>query len=134
MYKYKSIEYDNYLRNGKFVDLFRVVKQSIIVSENSYSIKNLEKFYNFKRKGDVQKGEKSEEFYIEWTKNKKSKLLDEIEFYNQQDCKSTYELRQWLIQIKPKDTKWFENEIDGEIDEIKPHEELMIENINKINS
>ena len=134
IYKVKSIEYDNYLRNGKFVDLFRVVKQSIIVSENSYSIKNLEKFYNFKRKGDVQKGEKSEEFYIEWTKNKKSKLLDEIEFYNQQDCKSTYELRQWLIQIKPKDTKWFENEIDGEIDEIKPHEELMIENINKINS
>ena len=26
------------------------------------------------------------------------------------------------------------NEIDGEIDEIKPHEELMIENINKINN
>ena len=28
----------------------------------------------------------------------------------------------------------FENETDGEIDEIKPHEELMIENINKINN
>lgn len=101
-----GIDYDHYLHMGKFVDLFRVTKQAILISENSYSIKNLEKFYNFERKGDVQKGDKSEQYYIEWMETKNQKLLDELEFYNLQDCKSTYELRDWLLSIKPKNTKW----------------------------
>ena len=58
---------------NKFVDLFRVAKQAILVSENSYSIKALEKFYKFERTGDVKKGEQSEEFYIEWIETKKQK-------------------------------------------------------------
>jgi len=130
LYKIKGIEYDYYLRSGKFVDLFRVTKQAILVSENSYSIKNLEKFYNFKRHGDVKKGEQSEEFYVEWTKSKNQKLLDEIEFYNKEDCVSTFELRQWLLKIKPEGIKWFETTEEHE--EIRPHEELMIEYLNKI--
>ena len=101
-----NIDYDHYLHLGKFVDLFRITKQAILVSENSYSIKNLEKFYNFKREGDVQKGDKSEQYYIEWMETKNNKLLDELQFYNMQDCKSTYELRQWMLSIKPESTKW----------------------------
>ncbi len=132
-HKVKTVEYDFYLRSNKFIDLFRVAKQAIMVSENSYSIKNLEKFYNFERTGDVQKGEKSEEFYIEWSQTKNQKLLDEIEFYNKQDCKSTYELREWLLKIKPEGTKWLEDEAKEEL-EIRPHEELMIEYLNKINN
>ena len=102
-----GVDYDHYLHLGKFVDLFRVTKQAIMVSENSYSIKNLEKFYNFKREGDVKKGDQSEHFYIDWMNTGNQKLLDEIEFYNHQDCKSTYELREWLLKIKPESTRWF---------------------------
>ena len=105
-HKVHGIDYDHYLHMGKFVDLFRVTKQAILVSENSYSIKNLEKFYNFERKGDVQKGDKSEQYYIEWMETKNQKLLDELQSYNLQDCKSTYELRNWLLSIKPNNTKW----------------------------
>ncbi len=130
LHKVKGIEYDFYLRSEKFVDLFRVTKQAILVSENSYSIKNLEKFYNFKRQGDVKKGEQSEQFYVEWTRTKNQKLLDEIEFYNKEDCESTFELRQWLLKIKPEGIKWFETTEEHE--EIRPHEELMIEYSNKI--
>ncbi len=35
------------------------------------------------------------------------KFLDEIESYNKQDCRSTYELHKWLLKIKPSDTSWF---------------------------
>ena len=105
-HKVHNIDYDHYLHLRKFVDLFRVTKQAVLVSENSYSIKNLEKFYNFKRKGDVQKGDKSEQYYIEWMETKNNKLLEELQFYNMQDCKSTYELRQWILSIKPESTKW----------------------------
>ena len=114
------------------VDLFRVVKQAVQVSENSYSIKNIEKFYpdKFKRSGNIQKGDVSEEYYIEWLETKNQKLLDEIEDYNKQDCVSTYYLREWLLDIKPKNTSWFVS--DKEEIEIRDHEKLIIEYQNKI--
>ena len=45
-------------------------------------------------------------------RDKKQKLLDEIEEYNKQDCVSTFKLRNWLLKIKPADTKWFVPEKD----------------------
>ena len=102
-------EYDNYLRQSKFVDLLAIVKASFLVSESSYSIKNLEKFYNFKRTGEVQKGDVSEDFYAEWVSLKEKRLLQEIEDYNKQDCHSTYELREWLVNdLRPDECKWYE--------------------------
>ena len=46
---------NNLLRNGKLVDLFHVVTQGLQVSETEYSLKNLEKFYKFKRSGEYKK-------------------------------------------------------------------------------
>jgi len=112
LHKVHGVDYDHYLNLGRFVDLFRVVKQAISISEKSYSIKEIEKYYDFKRTGDVKKGDISEEFYIQWIENKNQKLLDEIEEYNKQDCISTFKLRNWLLKIKPADTKWFVPEKD----------------------
>ena len=100
--------YDRYLRLFKFVDLYGIVKNSVLTSENSYSIKNLEKFYNFKRTGDLQKGDASQDFYANWMETKNQDLLDEIEFYNKQDCHSTYELKNWLTDIRPQECNWYE--------------------------
>ena len=112
LHKVHGVDYDHYLNLGRFVDLFRVVKQAIFVSEKSYSIKEIEKYYDFKRTGDIKKGDISEEYYIQWIETKKQKLLDEIEEYNKQDCVSTFKLRNWLLKIKPADTKWFVPEKD----------------------
>jgi len=112
LHKVHGVDYDHYLNLGRFVDLFRVVKQAINISEKSYSIKEIEKYYDFKRTGDIKKGDISEEFYIQWIENKNQKLLDEIEEYNKQDCISTFKLRNWLLKIKPADTKWFVPEKD----------------------
>ena len=49
----------HYLNLSKFVDLFKVVKQGIFVSQKSYSIKDIEKYYDFKRTGDILKGDVS---------------------------------------------------------------------------
>ena len=44
---------DDLLRGKKFVDLFKVVREAIRVSEPAYSLKNLETFYMEKRDGEV---------------------------------------------------------------------------------
>ena len=98
LYKVHGVDYDHYLHLERFVDLFRVVKQAIYVSQKSYSIKEIEKYYAFERSGDIKKGDVSEEYYIQWMETKDKKLLEEIEEYNKQDCISTFKLRNWLLK------------------------------------
>ncbi len=132
MYKVHGVDYDHYLNLGKFVDLFRVVKQAIHVSQKSYSLKDIEKYYDFKRSGDIRKGDVSEEFYIQWMETEDQKLLDQIAEYNKQDCISTFKLRKWLLKIKPEQTKWFVPE--KEQMDLRPHEEVLLEYQAKFNN
>ncbi len=125
LHKVFEVDYAHYLNLSKFVDLFKVVKQGIFVSQNSYSIKDIEKYYDFKRTGDILKGDVSEEFYIQFMQKNDQKLLDKIEEYNKQDCFSTFKLRKWLLRIKPKQTRWFVPERDQI--EIRPFEEKLLE-------
>ena len=125
LHKVHNIDYDHYLNVGRFVDLFKVVRGAIFVSGKSYSIKEVEKYYDFKRKGNIKKGDVSEEYYIRWIETGKQKFLDEIEDYNRQDCESTFKLRKWLLKIKPDDTKFFTPEKDKL--ELRPFEENLLE-------
>ena len=109
-----DIEYDNYLRQSRFVDLLAVVKNAVLVSENSYSLKNLEIFYDFKRTGEVQKGDVSEDYYATWLETDEKKFLNEIEDYNKQDCHSTFSLRDWLLSIRPEKCNWYKPEQPSE--------------------
>ncbi len=97
---------NNLLREGKLVDLHKVVTQGMQVSEREYSLKNLEKFYEFQRKGEIQKANESTNKYIDWIETKNDKLLEEIKVYNREDCESTYALREWLLKIKPQKAAW----------------------------
>ena len=108
LHSINGIDYDNFLRLEKFVNLLNVNKQGLFLSESSYSLKNVEKFYEFKREGDVQKGDVSQDYYSEWIETQDQKYLDEIESYNKQDCHSTYQLHKWLLKIKPEETSWFQ--------------------------
>lgn len=125
-----DIEYDNYLRQSRFVDLLSVVKNAVLVSENSYSIKNLEIFYDFKRSGEVQKGDISEDYYAYWLETESKNYLNQIEDYNKQDCHSTLELRDWLLSIRPEKCKWFIPEEDQE--EERNHDVLLKAYRNKL--
>ena len=119
LHKVKGIEYDHYLNLDKFVNLLNVNRQGLFISENSYSLKNVEKFYDFKREGDVQKGDVSQDYYSEWIETQDQNYLDEIESYNKQDCRSTFELHNWLLKIKPPETSWFEPPIKDNEMELK---------------
>jgi uncharacterized protein len=93
-------EVDNLLRNRKFVDLYRVVREAIRISEPSYSIKNLEHFYSEARKGDVQNAGASIVAYEKWKETQDESILKEIADYNEDDVRSTFQLRDWLEKLK----------------------------------
>jgi uncharacterized protein len=108
---------DNLLRGAKFVDLYKVVREAVRVSEPSYSLKNLETFYMPKRKGGVATGGDSIVVYNRWRVTRDPSLLDDIAAYNEVDCRSTGGLRDWLLNLRPADVPWFEPPRDETDDE-----------------
>ena len=90
---------DNLLRAEKFIDLYVVVRESIRISEPSYSLKNLETFYMPKRAEAVATASESIVVYNKWRVTQEDSYLQEIADYNEQDCKSTKLLRDWLLDI-----------------------------------
>ena len=102
----REAEVDNLLRAKKLVDLYKVVREGIRVSEPRYSIKNIEHFYLEKRTGDVKNAGASIVYYERWKETGDPQLLKDIEDYNFDDVRSTYELQQWLLSLRPVGIKW----------------------------
>ncbi|MBP8699233.1 MAG: TM0106 family RecB-like putative nuclease [Syntrophorhabdaceae bacterium] len=99
-------EVDNLLRFGKLVDLYRVVREGMMISEPAYSLKNVEHFYLSERTGEVKNAGASVVYYDRWKETGDKTFLRNIEDYNKDDVISTYELRQWLLKIRPKELQW----------------------------
>lgn len=90
-------EVDDLLRGDVLVDLYAVVRQSLMISEDSYSIKRLELFYGMKRTTEVKKGDDSIMMFESWLQRREQHILDDIEDYNRDDCRSTRLLHEWLL-------------------------------------
>ncbi|MDQ2865617.1 MAG: TM0106 family RecB-like putative nuclease [Candidatus Eremiobacteraeota bacterium] len=91
-------ELDDLLRGEVFVDLYAVVRQSMMIGEDSYSIKRLERFYGMLRNTEVKKGDDSIVMFEKWRLSGDAGLLKEIELYNEDDCRSTWLLHRWLLE------------------------------------
>ena len=115
------------LKHGVFIDLYKVVKNGLLIGEPKYSIKNVEHLYRGKRTTDVANGGESVVFYENWREqggvgnwsekeNGYQSWLDnpdqfdwqawpelnDIRDYNIDDCESTLELAEWLREQQQK--------------------------------
>lgn len=98
-------EVDDLLRNDVFVDLYQVVRHGLRIGEDSYSIKSVERLYRPRRGTEVATAVDSIVQYALWMESgqardwKESQILKGIRDYNEDDCKSTVGLLQWLRKI-----------------------------------
>jgi len=99
---------DRWLRDGLLVDLYQTVRNSLRISENSYSIKKLEPLYmgTRLRSGDVKDAGASVVAYAHYCQARDDgqtedaeRILTSISDYNEYDCLSTLELRDWLLGL-----------------------------------
>ncbi len=98
-------EVDRMLRAGLFVDLYRVVRGGLRASVESYSIKELERFYGFDR--DVALNEANAALYnisasleLGCPEEIREEYRVAVEGYNRDDCASTLRLRDWLEKVR----------------------------------
>ncbi|MEE3067499.1 MAG: TM0106 family RecB-like putative nuclease [Actinomycetota bacterium] len=99
-------EVDDLLRSGTLVDLYPLVRKSIRSGAESFSLKALEPLYmgTLLRSGDVTTAADSITSYAKSCElrdngraDEAETVLKEIEDYNLYDCRSTQQLRNWLL-------------------------------------
>ena len=96
-------EVDRLLRGRVLVDLYRVVRQGIRASVESYSIKRLEPLYGLVREEDLRSASSSIVAFEAWLEGGTAEngemgeaILRSIAEYNRDDVLSTLKLRDWL--------------------------------------
>ncbi|MEQ1897467.1 MAG: TM0106 family RecB-like putative nuclease [Vicinamibacterales bacterium] len=100
-YGTREDELDDLLRREVFVDLYQVVRQSLRISHDSYSIKSVRAFFMPDAgQGAVATGGDSIVEFERWRQTQDQAVLDAIVDYNREDCVSTVKLRDWLLERK----------------------------------
>ena len=85
------------------------------------SLKSIEKFYNFERKADIVKADDSVIKYDNWIATKNEKYKQDIIKYNEEDCISTYQLREFLVKNKPTNIDWYFKPADNKTENKEPN-------------
>lgn len=102
---------DRLLREGRLVDLYRVVSSGLVLAVPSYSIKKVEAYYRGARQGAVANAGQSIVMYEAFRETidgvEKAQLLSDIESYNKDDVESTWQLHQWLESLRPENVPRF---------------------------
>ena len=98
-------EVDRMLRAALFVDLHRVVRGGLRASVESYSIKELERFFGYKRKVPLSEANSalygiSAPLELGDPGAIRQEHKEVVEGYNRDDCASTLHLRDWLEGIR----------------------------------
>ncbi len=99
-------EIDTFLREEVLVDLYRVVREAFRASVDSYSIKVVEQLYGFVRTAEVAGGDESTVMFEKWLESGDDAILTEVEAYNEEDCRSTVALHEWLLGRRPAGLAW----------------------------
>jgi uncharacterized protein len=94
-------EVDRLLRARIFIDLYRVVRQGVRASVESYSIKKIEELYKFKRAASARDSVLALQAFagalaLGDPHDVPANILQSIETYNRDDCLSAWQLREWL--------------------------------------
>jgi predicted RecB family nuclease len=112
----REAQLDDLLRRRKLVDLFKVVRESVRISEPGYSLKNVEVFLGGDRAGEVKTALDSMVFYDHWQQTGDQAFLDQIGAYNEADCRSLLMCRDWLLRLRPPEVPWFGTEAAADTD------------------
>lgn len=98
-------EVDQLLRDHVLIDLHAVVRRSLRASVEGYTLKQLEGLYGFERRIELRAAAQAMQWFG-WlletgeARGSERELAETIERYNEDDCRSTWKLRDWLETLR----------------------------------
>ena len=84
---------------SRFVDLHQWVTQSVVFPVESYSLKALANWIGFYWRETQGSGDQSVCWYDQWLYTQDRALLELILSYNEDDCRATRYLKDWLLDF-----------------------------------
>jgi uncharacterized protein len=85
----------------RFRDLHHYVINAVIFPVESYSLKSLANWLGFQWRNPGASGDQSVYWYDLWLTNRDRQLLELIINYNEDDCRATRHLKDWLVEHFP---------------------------------
>jgi uncharacterized protein len=80
----------------RMVDLEKVLKDSVVLPLLSYSLKETASWLGFRWTGETQTGGEAMGEYLSWLEDGQAEHLQHILRYNEDDCRATLAVRDWL--------------------------------------
>lgn len=105
-YATREEQVDDLLRRGVLVNLHTVVRQGLRAGVESYSLKEIEALVPFVRAAEVRSGMQAVLSYEQWMDARDDALLASIAAYNEEDCRATLAVRDWLAERHPEGASW----------------------------
>jgi hypothetical protein len=104
-YATREEEVDQLLRGEVFIDLHSITRQSVRASVEHYSLKEMERFCDYRRRVPLPEASQALHFIEHQLElGLSSTLTDEtcklVEGYNEDDCRATERLRHWLESLR----------------------------------
>ena len=101
----REAEVDQLLREGVLVDLLPVVRHGLRASVESYSLKELESLHGYQRKTLLRDAARAMQLFGWWLETADDMLAvadlqAAVQSYNQDDCLSTAQLRDFLERLR----------------------------------
>lgn len=84
---------------SRFVDLHQQVMETATLPVESYSLKHLARWLGFEWRDPGITGSKCVCLYDQWLESGDRSLLHLISDYNEDDCRATYHLKNWLVNF-----------------------------------
>lgn len=83
----------------RFVDLHERVTRVAVLPVESYALKAIARWLGFSWRDPDANGAQSIFWYAEWSRTGDRTYLDTILRYNEDDCRATYHVKEWLSQF-----------------------------------
>ena len=83
----------------RFVDIHRCVTEAVTLPVESYALKHIARWMGFQWRDTGANGAQSICWYNDWLETGDRAHLEAILRYNEDDCRATYHVRQWLSEF-----------------------------------
>ena len=84
---------------NRFVDVYEQLTQSVALPVESYALKAIARWIGFEWRDKEASGAKCIYWYDQWLETGDRTLLEIIQRYNEDDCRATHKVKDWLVNF-----------------------------------
>jgi predicted RecB family nuclease len=84
---------------SRFIDLHDVITRVATLPVESYALKNIARWMGFDWRDSSANGAQSIYWYAQWMETQDRSFLDSIAIYNEDDCRATHHIKEWLVDF-----------------------------------